>query len=480
MVLVAVDVDEVPEAPTAPTLTALTTSIEVTLSSDPTSDATISSRDIQWKTTAGSTWTEVTGVTSPHTISSLTEETEYEVQWRAVSSVGDGTWSPSGTITTAATDLIPTLPAIIDQGATIGTAFSLIFAVATGGDAPLAYSVSGNPAWLTLSDRTLSGTPTATGTHTITVTVTDDDGDTDSSSFTLTAHAVDLTPSLPAIDDQSATVGTAFSLTFDAATSGNTPLVYSVSSNPSWLTLSDLTLSGTPTAAGTHTITITVTDDDGDTDTSSFVLTVVAADATPSLPVIVNQGAIVGTAFSLTFAEATGGDAPLSYSVAGNPAWLTLSGRVLSGTPTAISTSTIIVTVTDDDGDIDTASFTLTVAAIDLTPSLAATSDQTFTVGDVVNLLLPAATGGNTPITYEAGGLPSDLSFSASTRRITGTLSIADTSTIVYRATDSDGDEVEDEFTITVNADVPSRPDAPTVARSGSDWTARHLGCTCK
>ena len=154
------DTDAVPEAPTAPTLTATDTSITVTLSSDPTSDAAITSRDIRWRETGG-TWATVEGITSPHTISTgIAESTEYEAQWRAVSSAGDGAWSPSDTITTLATDLMPSLPAIADQTATVGTAFSLTFNAATGGDAPLSYSVSGNPAWLTLSSLTLSGTPT--------------------------------------------------------------------------------------------------------------------------------------------------------------------------------------------------------------------------------------------------------------------------------------------------------------------------------
>ena len=160
----------------------------------------------------------------------------------------------------------------------MGTAFSLTFDAANSGDTPLAYSVSGNPAWLTLSTRTLSGTPTGTGTHTVTVTVTDNDGDTDTASFTLTVSAAaDLMPSLPAIANQSATVGTEFSLTFNAATGGDTPLSYSVSGNPAWLTLSSFTLSGTPTATGTHTVTVTVTDNDNDTDSDSFTLTVSAA-----------------------------------------------------------------------------------------------------------------------------------------------------------------------------------------------------------
>ena len=89
------DTDAVPEAPTAPTLTATDTSITVTLSSDPTSDAAITSRDIRWRETGG-TWATVAGITSPHTISTgIAESTEYEAQWRAVSSAGDGAWSPS-------------------------------------------------------------------------------------------------------------------------------------------------------------------------------------------------------------------------------------------------------------------------------------------------------------------------------------------------------------------------------------------------
>ena len=197
-----------------------------------------------------------------------------------VTATDDGslTDTASQNVTIRVTDLMPSLPPIFSQSATVGTAFSLTFSAATGGDPPLTYALSGNPAWLTLSGFTLSGTPDATGTHQVRVTVEDDDGDTAFRQFALTVSAaVDLMPSLPAIDDQTATVGTAFSLTFDAATSGDTPLSYSVSGNPAWLTLSTRTLSGTPTGTGTHTVTVTVTDDDGDTDTSSFTLTVSAA-----------------------------------------------------------------------------------------------------------------------------------------------------------------------------------------------------------
>ena len=132
---------------------------------------------------------------------------------------------------------------------------------------------------MTLSDRTLSGTPTATGTHTVVVTVTDNDGDTDTSSFSLVVSAADLTPTAPAIDDQTATVGTAYTQTLDVGTGGNTPLTYSASGIPAGLSFNVTTrvLSGTPTTAQTYTVTYTVEDDDGDTDDSTFDIVVSAA-----------------------------------------------------------------------------------------------------------------------------------------------------------------------------------------------------------
>ena len=110
------------------------------------------------------------------------------------------------------TDLMPTAPTVANRTGTVGTAFSVTLPIGTGGDTPLAYSVSGEPSWASFNttSRILSGTPNAQGTTTVTYTVTDDDGDTDSSTFNIVVSAADLMPTLPAIADQTATVGTAF------------------------------------------------------------------------------------------------------------------------------------------------------------------------------------------------------------------------------------------------------------------------------
>ena len=465
------------------------------------------------------------GVTSPHTISSLVAETEYEVQWRAVSSAGDGEWSPSGTITTAAVDLMPSLPTIFSQSATVGTAFSLTFSAATGGDPPLTYSLSGNPAWLTLSGFTLSGTPDATGTHQVRVTVEDDDGDTAFRAFILTVSAAaDLTPSLPAIANQSATVGTVFSLTFSAATGGDTPLAYTVSGNPAWLTLSDRTLSGTPTATGTHTVEVTVEDDDGDTDSDSFTLTVSAAAVLLTLAdfVVPSGHDEVDAALITSGLDADGwlyrSDTGLGTLEDGSlfPEDLYEITRIrhfgtnllqLNDNPNAahvgdffdtggtgndltihIQDATGVTSFVVADETISASSggfvrwtvpaafetvlarialndlfiFAFTrPATVDLMPSAPSVANQTGTVGTAFSETLPVGTGGDTPLAYSVSGEPAWSSFNATTRVLSGTPDATGTTTVTYTVEDDDGDTDSTTFDIVVSAAANT---APTIA----------------
>ena len=93
----------------------------------------------------------------------------------------------------------------------------------------------------------------------------------------------------------------------------------------------DYTAPASTAAEQTDTVTVTATDDADATDTASRDITIRVTDLMPSLPTIFSQSATVGTAFSLTFSAATGGDPPLTYSLSGEPSWLTLSGFTLSG-----------------------------------------------------------------------------------------------------------------------------------------------------
>ena len=101
------DVEEKPLAPDAPTVSAVsgsTTSLSVTWTAPAnTGRPSITSYDLQYKKTADSTWTDgpqnVSGTNT--TISSLDEDTDYDVQIRATNADGDGPYSGTGTGKTA-------------------------------------------------------------------------------------------------------------------------------------------------------------------------------------------------------------------------------------------------------------------------------------------------------------------------------------------------------------------------------------------
>ena len=182
--------------------------------------------------------------------------------------------------TTNGSNLIPNFgsEAVPNQSYIQNIAISpLQLPTATSGDGTLVYSTSTPPPGINYNPitRQLTGTPTVVGTTAMVFTVTDDDGDTDTLTFNITVDdgTTDTTPTINTIANQSAIVSQYFSVNI-GVTSGNSPFTFTVSGNPSWLSLLGANLRGTPTAAGTHNITITVEDDDGDTDTESFTLTV--------------------------------------------------------------------------------------------------------------------------------------------------------------------------------------------------------------
>ena len=77
---------------------------------------------------------------------------------------------------------------------------------------------------------------------------------------------------------------------------------------------------------------------------------------------------------------------------------------------------------------------------------------ERYTVGTAVNVTLPAASGGDPPLTYGLSpSLPSGLSFNAAGRTISGTPTAESSHTeYAYTATDRDGDSATIRFGITV------------------------------
>ena len=94
-------------------------------------------------------------------------------------------------------------------------------------------------------------------------------------------------------------------------------------------------------------------------------------------------------------------------------------------------------------------------------------SDQTYVQNAAISTLqLPAASGGNSPLTYSiTPALPTGLTFTESTRQITGTPTVTLAQTeYTYTVADADGDTATITFNITVAADLMPSFGASTVS----------------
>ena len=192
---------------------------------------------------------------------------------------------------------------------------------ATGGTGALTYSVAGrdgvdwqgagfsfNAATRVLSSNTGAAAPSAAAQLPITYAVTDTGGSQASLTHWIVVHAA---PALAAVAQQDLTVGQPASVTLPEATGGSPTLQmrYRLSGTVAGLALDDdgVTLSGTPTEAGTTRLTWTATDLNGATASVAFDVVVVAAGSPPTAApssVTVNQYA--ATSVKLSWNEVQG------------------------------------------------------------------------------------------------------------------------------------------------------------------------------
>jgi beta-glucanase (GH16 family) len=252
----------------------------------------------------------------------------------------------------------------------VGTGYSATLA-ATGGSTPYGWQVTSGalPAGLSLNLSTgvISGTPTNAVTATVTITLTDANTASTSAVFSLrilsAALAITTAAQLP-----DGTVGTAYSTTL-AATGGTMPYRWQVTSGalPAGLSLNLNTgiISGTPTSATTGNPMISVTDANNVTTSAGFSLRTLSAPLAITTASQLPQG-VVGAAYSATL-SATGGTTPYRWQVTSGalPAGLSLNLNtgVISGTPTASSTASMSISVTDANSVSTSAIFGLTVNA---------------------------------------------------------------------------------------------------------------------
>ena len=237
------------------------------------------------------------------------------------------------------------------------------------------------------------------GVYTVTVTVNDDDGGFDTETLVVTVD--NAVPAVAAGADQTASEGDSVAI---APTFSDPGALDTHTATIDWgdgSSLESIDPATSPIAGshiyadnGTYTVTVTVTDDDGEVDSDTIAVTVNNDD--PTLTVSANQTIDEGTLLSLTnigsFTD-PGFDNPaatpptvetFTYSInwgdgtaadtgtatidtAGSAGVLTAGSFDGTHTYAADGVYTVSVTVTDDDGGVDTETFAVTVNKVDST-----------------------------------------------------------------------------------------------------------------
>ncbi len=360
----------------------------------------------------------------------------------------------------AATVTIASPPA-----ATVNTPYTGTIPV-SGGTAPYSCSIAGGslPAGLTLgANCQITGTPISAGSTTVTVTATDSSNPANSNTAPVTVTVNPAAVTLSFGTPPTATVNTPYTgLVPVSGGTGPYACVQAGGTLPTGLSLNgNCQITGTPTAAGTTTVSVRATDSGNPATTSTGNVPVTVNPAAAALTFGTLPSGTVNTVYTGTIPVA-GGTAPYTCQQTGGTlsAGLTLNANCqVTGTPTTPGTTTVTVKATDSANPANTTTGNVPVTINPAGATLSIGMPPNATINTPYTGTVPVS-GGTAPYTCQqvSGTLPAGLTLNSNCQ-VTGTPTVAGTSTVTVQATDS----TNPANTATANVPVTVNPAAVTL-----------------
>ena len=292
----------------------------------------------------------------------------------------------------------------------------------------------------------VTNTTTEGGNLTLSGTVTVD-GDVSSACTMTVRSGWPITCTTPLLD---VTEGTAVSGSMTGTGRPGSTLTYADTGLPSGVTMTaqGVFSGGASLAVGFYQYTVTVTDSYNSltaTCAGSFDVysrTTEALTCTAPNVTVATGSAVTGSA------TGAGGNSPYTFSASGLPSGITMSSAgALSGTAGSVGTTNYTVTVTDANSRTNTCTGTIVVTRQTLTCTAPSVSVPTGTSPSGS----ATASGGTSPYTYAASGLPSGITMS-SAGALGGTAGAVGSTTYTVTVTDAASNTAQCSGTINVTS----------------------------
>lgn len=295
---------------------------------------------------------------------------------------------------------------------------------ARGGSGAYTWFIEDRPTWMTFDESTgeIGGTPSQEGSFQFTITVMDQDGSTDSYTAVLTVGVTDLQVFGPAFG--TTITGLFVDVTQQPnATGGVPPYEYRLAGQPAWLDIDADTgeIGGVAGSENSYSFSLGVVDDTGVESWESATLVVGPTVSVSSFPELA-PFQIVGSAVEVSSpASVEGGDGSYSWSISGNPLWLSIVGSTgqLAGVVGDTGDSTVAVSVQDSGGDSQSDSFSFTT----VNPLAISPPEASYLVRNEPIILeeQPGVVGGLSPYVWTLEGGPSWLQIDRNSGNLSGT-----------------------------------------------------------